>query len=152
MLVKKIMQEAAAIKRSTLFGLLGALGLLGFYFLVLTLVSGWQFTLGQFFTYWYFVISLAIGFGIQIGLYTYLRQKIRHQNSSGKIVAVSGTASTVAMISCCSHYLVNILPIIGAIGLVTFAAQYRIQLFWVGIIANLLGILYIGRKAVKLRK
>lgn len=140
------------IKKSLAFGLLGGLGLLGFYFIVLTLVSGWQFTLGQFFTYWYFVISLAIGFGIQIGLYTNLRQKIRHQNLSGKIVTVSGTTSTVAMISCCSHYLVNLLPIIGAIGLVTFAAQYQIQLFWVGIIANLLGIGYMVKKEVKIRK
>lgn len=130
-------------------GVLATAGLLGFYFLILSLVSDWAFTVDQFVTYWYYIISLAIGFGIQIGLFTYLRSSIQNHCSSGKVVAVSGTTSTVAMISCCAHYLVNILPIIGATGLITLVGQYQVELFWVGLASNAAGILYIASKMVQ---
>lgn len=129
-----------------MFGLLGGLGLLGFYFVVLTLVSGFPFAKEQFSDDWYFVIVLSFGFGVQVGLYIYLRQAIRHQDSTGKVVAVSGATSTLAMIACCSHYLVNVLPIIGITGFITIVSQYQTQLFWVGIGANLLGVIYMVRK------
>ena len=137
------------ILKSTAMGLSGTIVLPGVYFLVLTGVSGWEFTLGQFVDFWYFIVSLALGFGIQIGLYTYLRGAIHGQTASGKVVAVSGTTSTAAMISCCTHYLVNILPALGTAGIVTLVAQYQVELFWVGLIANAAGILYIGNKVLK---
>jgi Cu+-exporting ATPase len=61
-------------------------------------------------------------------------------------MAASGTTSTAAMISCCAHYLTNIAPVLGATGLVTFAAQYQIEFFWLGIAFNAAGIAYIGSK------
>ena len=137
------------ILKSTAMGLSGTIVLLGVYFLVLTGVSGWEFTLGQFVDFWYFIVSLALGFGIQIGLYTYLRRAIHRGDASGKILAVSGTTSTAAMISCCTHYLTNILPFIGIAGFVTVVAQYQIELFWFGLASNAAGILYIGNKVVK---
>lgn len=133
------------IKKAISFGIIGSVIMLGLYFLILNFISGWEFTLEQFKISWYYISILSIGFGVQIGLYVYLRNIIRKQDG-GKIIAVSGTASTIAMISCCSHYLVNILPIIGIAGLVTIVVQYQIQLFWVGILANLFGIIYILRK------
>lgn len=138
------------ITKPLIWGILASLILLGIYFLILDLVSGWSFTLEQFFQNWYFIISLAIGFGIQIGLYVYLKNAI-YQNES-KVVAVSGTTSTIAMISCCSHYLINILPIIGIAGAVSLIFQYQIQLFWVGVGANFLGILYMVSKIYKFKK
>lgn len=143
------MKRAHMIGKSAALGTAGMATLLGVYLLVLTAVSGWEFMLGQFFEFWYFIVSLAIGFGIQIGLYAYLRGAIHGQNGSGKVVAVSGTTSTAAMISCCSHYLVNILPALGTAGVVTLVAQYQVELFWVGLIANAAGILYIGNKVLK---
>src|SRR3990172_11358637 len=91
---------------------------LGVYFGVLTLVSGWEFTLDQFATFWHFTVALAAGFGVQVGLYTYLRRLTRHGDAAGKVAAVSGGTSTAAMISCCTHYLANVVPILGATGLV----------------------------------
>lgn len=135
--------------KSALTGFLGMLALLGAYFLILTAVSGWSFTLDQFYTSWYFIVSLAVGFGIQIGLYTYLRQAIHRGNGSGKVLAVSGTTSTAAMISCCAHYLTNILPVLGAAGMIALIAQYQTELFWLGLASNAAGILYIGNKVVK---
>ncbi|MDE2423941.1 MAG: hypothetical protein KGN31_06995 [Betaproteobacteria bacterium] len=123
--------------------------LLAIYFGVVGLISGWSFTLEQFNTFWYFIIALALGFGIQVGLYTYLRLLVGPQGASGKVIATSGTTSTAAMISCCAHYLVNILPILGVTGFVTLVAQYQVQLFWVGLAFNLGGILYIAPKVIK---
>ena len=133
-------------------GSIATIILLAVYVAIVSFVSGWDFMLDQFYQFWYFVITLAIGFGIQIGLYSYLKNAIHHQNTSGKVLAVSGTTSTAAMISCCAHYLVNLLPILGIVGVVTVISQYQVQLFWVGIAFNLVGILYMGSRVIKFSK
>lgn len=137
------------ILKSILIGMAGALGLLGAYFSILTVVSGWAFALSQFGAFWHFVLSLALGFGIQIGLFSYLRRATRSHCASGRVLAVSGTTSTAAMISCCAHYLANILPAVGAAGLVTVASQYQVELFWVGLAANAAGIAYMANKVAR---
>lgn len=124
--------------------------LLALYFGVLALVSGWSFTLQQFAEYWPYIVTLGGGFGIQVGLFTYLRRMARN-GASGKVVATTGTTSGAAMVSCCTHYLVNLLPALGATGLLTFVSQYQTQLFWFGILANLAGIIYIGRILLRAR-
>lgn len=122
--------------------------LLVMYFTIISLVSGWSFAQNQFSKYWYFIISLSIGFGIQFGLYNYLKTTIQ-KNVSAKVVATSGVTSTVVMISCCAHYLVNILPIIGIVGVVTIISEYQVELFWVGLAFNIAGILYMLNRLVK---
>ncbi len=72
--------------------------------------------------------------------------------ANGKILGITGTTSTAAMISCCTHYLANILPILGTAGIVTFVAQYQTDLFWVGILFNLGGIAYIAKKIYKYKQ
>ncbi|KKR78673.1 MAG: hypothetical protein UU22_C0016G0013 [Parcubacteria group bacterium GW2011_GWA2_40_8] len=96
------------ILKSISYGISAAFMLFAVYFVILTLVSGWAFAQDQFGTYWYFIVSLAVGFGIQIALYNHIRNLVRGGRGIGKIVGVSGTTSTAAMISCCAHYLVNI--------------------------------------------
>ena len=123
--------------------------LLEIYFVVLAAVSGWELTVSQFLDFWYFIVSLAAGFGIQIGLYSYLRNAVRGTDMSGKVVAVSGTTSTAAMISCCAHYLTNILPVVGAAGAVALVAQYQIELFWFGLACNIAGIAYMGNRVLQ---
>lgn len=137
------------IARPIQIGALAAVLLLAVYFAVLTLVSGWAFTRTQFAAYWYFVVTLAAGFGVQIGLYAYLRRIARHGDASGKVVTVSGATSTGAMVSCCAHYLTNVLPVLGATGALALVAQYQVELFWVGLAFNLAGMAYVGRKAVE---
>ncbi len=144
--------DKTIITRSVLYGIAGTAALLGVYFGIITLISGWTFALGQFAQFWYFVVSLAVGFGAQIGLYTYLKYAVHKSNSSGKVLAVSGATSTGAMISCCAHYLVNILPIIGVAGFVSIISQYQIELFWIGLAFNIAGIIYIGRKVMLIHK
>lgn len=134
--------------RPVLYGLVFFLALLGVYFGALTLVSGWAFTVSQFSEFWYYILPLAAGFGIQVGLFVYLREMVKRSRQSGAVVAASGTTSTAAMISCCAHYLANVAPALGATGLVAFAAQFQIELFWVGLLFNIAGIACIGDKVL----
>lgn len=139
-----------AMIKSVLCGILASAILLGVYFLVLTLVSGWSFAQSQFAEFWYFIVSLAIGFGVQIALYQHIKYLVQNGAGMGKIVGVSGTTSTAAMISCCAHYLVNLVPVLGVTGVVTFVAQYQVGLFWVGILFNLAGIGYMVNRLNKI--
>ena len=136
------------LRRSILKGFLGLSALLIFYFTVVISISGPNFAQDQFAKFWYFILVLAFGFGIQVGLYSYLKSAV-HQNVSAKVVATSGATSTAAMVSCCSHYLVNILPILGVTGFVTLISQYQIQLFWVGLAFNFAGIFYMTNRVIK---
>lgn len=140
------------IVKPILYGTLGSVLLLGVYFATLSLVSGWSFAQSQFASFWHFIVSLAVGFGIQIGLYVYLRSLIRGGAGSGKVLGATGATSTAAMISCCTHYLANLLPVLGAAGAVTFAAQYQIELFWLGLLFNIGGVFYIANRIYKYKK
>lgn len=140
------------IAKPILYGTLASTILLGVYFAVLTLVSGWSFAQNQFADFWYFIISLVLGFGIQIALYQYIKTLVHEGRGMGKVVGISGTTSTAAMISCCAHYLVNLVPILGVTGLVTFVAQYQVELFWVGLVSNIFGIGYMVTRIIKFKK
>lgn len=130
------------------FGARAMLALLLVYFVITSAVSGFSFAVSQFEKYWFFLITLALGFGVQVGLYNHLKQKVK---VSPGVVGATGATSTAAMVSCCSHYLVNLLPILGTVGIVTFISQYQIELFWVGIIFNLAGIVYMLRLNFKIQ-
>lgn len=140
------------IFRAAIQGLIGTITLFGVYFGIVTLISGWEFTADQFASFWYFIVSLAAGFGIQVGLYSYLRGIALHANTSKKALAVSGATSTVAMISCCAHYLANILPILAASGILAMIGQYQVELFWIGLAFNIAGIAYITRRIIKFKQ
>lgn len=123
--------------------------MLAVFFGVVWLVSGWAFTVEQFARFRLYIIALALGFGVQVGLYVTLRQIVSVQKMPGRMVATSGTTSTAAMVSCCAHYLANVLPVLGVTGFVAVVAQYQVELFWVGLAFNLAGILFIAPKVVK---
>lgn len=143
---------SANIAKPLLFGTTAFLAMLAVYFGVLTLVSGWDFTLSEFVRFWPYVAALTLGFGFQIGLYVYLKQQLARHHGGGTMVVASGTTSTAAMISCCAHYLTNVLPVIGAAGFVTLVAQYQVELFWVGLAFNAIGIAFIGNKVLQARR
>ena len=139
-------------------GIVASSILLAIYVSLVSLISGFDFMLSQLSSFWYFIIALASGFGIQIGLYTYLKSAIKQNASSravpagGQVLAISGTTSTAAMISCCTHYLVNLLPILGAVGVITVISQYQIQFFWVGLAFNFAGIVYMLNRVIKFER
>jgi Cu+-exporting ATPase len=126
--------------------------LLVIYFGVLTLVSGWSFTVSQFSDYWPYIVTLALGFGTQVGLYFYLKQLSEHHHHAQHILAATGTTSSAAMLACCAHYLTNILPVLGIVGVVSLIAQYQIQLFWISLAFSAAGLAYIGRQLLLARR
>ena len=134
------------------YGTLASAILLGVYFAVLSFVSGWGFAQNQFVSFWYFIVSLSLGFGIQIGLYFHLKELIRGGQGGGRVLGVTATTSTATMISCCTHYIANLLPILGVAGVVTFVAQYQTELFWVGLLFNLGGIAYMANRISSFRR
>lgn len=135
-----------SIARPVSSGLVASLLLLAVYFAVVTLLSGWPLAAQQFAEFWPFVLPLAAGFGMQIGLYTRLRSIARHGDGPRRVVAVSGGTSAAAMVSCCTHYVANVIPVLGATGALALVAQYQTELFWVGLMLNAAGVAYVGRK------
>ncbi len=146
--------KSKSIGRSIVLGLLSTVLMLVIYFAVVSFVSGENFAISQFNQNWYFIVSLALGFGIQVSLYSHLRWLIGNPEKSlvntGKTVAITGTTSTLSMISCCSHYLINALPILGVTGVLSFIGQYQKELFGVGLLFNLFGIVYISKQINRL--
>lgn len=137
------------LKKSIVKGTVAFLALLSLYFFILTLLSGWKFASSQFAQFWFYILSLATGFGIQFGLYSYLKNIVKQKVLTGQVLATTGATSGGAMISCCTHYLTNILPVLGATGMITFISQYQVQFFWVGLFFNFLGIAYMVSRIVK---
>jgi Cu+-exporting ATPase len=132
--------------RPLVAGVMALALLLAVFFSVLALLSGWELTVNQFAEFWPFILTLAAGFGLQIGLYVRLRMVARGGDGSGKVVATSGGTSAVAMMSCCTHYVANVLPLLGATGVVAIVAQYQIELFWLGLVFSAAGVVYVGWK------
>lgn len=123
------------------FGLLAAFGLLVFYLGVITLAQDWSHALQQLAEDRWFVGAIASGFGIQVGLFTFLRGLQMRTSVSG--VAASTGTSTVAMLACCAHHLTDVLPILGLSGAAVFLNVYKTPLLWVGIVMNGIGIVYL---------
>ncbi|MFA5825440.1 MAG: heavy metal-binding domain-containing protein [Gallionellaceae bacterium] len=139
---------ANGIARPLQFGMGACLLLLAIYFAVVGLISGMDFAFEQFAKYWFFIVPLALGFGLQVGLFTHLKHIAGQHGATGKVVAVSGTTSTAAMVSCCAHYLTNILPILGVTGFLAVVAEYQVELFWLGLAFNAAGVMYILSKVI----
>lgn len=127
-----------------IIGVIGVVGLLIVYFGILTWAVSLRHALEIFAGIWYWIIILAIGFGIQLGLYSYIRINIRKKVAAETAeVATAGGISTGSMIACCAHHIANVLPIIGLSGLsatLIFFEKYQIPFIMLGIFSNLFGI------------
>ena len=128
-------------KKPVVIGLLGILGLSVLYLVVLTLAESFSHALTQLVEMGHWIAILVIGFGFQLGLYTYIRVHLRKRRSAATAeVAASGGISTGAMIACCAHHLVEILPLIGLSAAALFLVKYQLPFIFIGIFSNLVGI------------
>jgi len=132
--------------RAYLFGAAAALAVIGFYLGMNTLTSDWYFARVQFGEYRWWIISLAIGLGIQVTLFTLFRVNLRgHRLKAAKSsIAASGSVSTAAMMACCSHYLATLIPALGipflSASAISALAEYQVYFFLAGVISCLFGI------------
>lgn len=134
-----------AVRRSVGWGLIGALLLLSFYWLVLTLANSWAHAVEQWRQWWYWIVLLVIGFGSQVGLYSYIRSTVRERRikSVGGEVAATGGVSAGSMVACCAHHVVDVLPILGLSAAAVFLVEYQLFFIVVGVVSNVVGIIYL---------
>ena len=125
------------MKRPFIFGLLGSIALLMVYAVVSLLFNKPDEALDQFLDVWYWVIILAAGFGVQIGLYKYVRIVLKKKKDSllGGVSA-SGGVSTLSMLACCAHHIADVLPFLGLSAAAVFLAQFYIPFILLGILAQ----------------
>ena len=138
------MDALAMTRRAALSVALGALGaaaLIGLYLGLVTWAQGPEHALELLWGDRVFVGLISVGFGTQVGLFTYLRQLQRAMARESVALAGAGTAtSSVSMIACCAHHLADVLPIVGLSGLALFLVEFRTPLMLLGIATNLVGI------------
>ena len=135
-------------KKPVFLGVLAGVSLFLFYMSVITFFQGFEFAILNFKSVWYWIVPLVIGFGTQIGLYN----SIKHTAQMTGTVAVSGGISGGSMIACCSHFLLNIIPLIGFSGLALFLVKYQTAFFAIGIISNVFGIVLMLNHKNKMKK
>ena len=128
--------------RPVFFGTLGVGVLLLVFFGIVTIANGSvDSAFQEFKRIWYWILILASGFGFQLGLFTYLKQRTAEKTTIATAdVAASGTVSTGSMVACCAHGLVNVLPLVGISAAAAFLATYQLPLILIGVFSNLVGI------------
>ncbi len=130
-------------------GFLAASGLFLFYALTMRFLAGsWDAAWWQFRRLWYLMLPLLAGFGVQIGLFSYIRF---FSPAGGKMAAASSAASTVSMIACCAHHLTDVAPILGLSALSLWLVNFQTPLLAVGIVSNAAGSIYLWRTLSRLR-
>jgi len=131
------------VLKSTKRAGLGAAGLLLLYALILAAANSLDHALEEFVRLWYWITPLVAGFGLQLGLYTYIRGGLRLKARTGAAassVAVAGGVSTTSMAACCAHHVTDVLPVIGASAAAVFLSRYQDVFMTVGLLSNLIGI------------
>ncbi len=125
-----------------LAAILGMLGLIAIYVLIVFIATGdMSHVIEQFMAFKYWIIALILGFGLQMGLFWYIRSGLHLTDGSSKTALAAGAStSTVAMVACCAHHLVDILPILGLSAATLFLSKYQTYFFLLGVISNIAGI------------
>lgn len=119
------------------FGFLATLSLLAFYFLILLLVMK-GLAVQQFLSLWYWILPISMLFGIQIGLYSFVKAMQKKVSKAG--VVVSGSVSSISMIACCTHHLTDIFAVIGLTAIALFLAKYQTWFLLLALASNLFGV------------
>ncbi|MFW2368972.1 MAG: hypothetical protein ACN4GW_21365 [Desulforhopalus sp.] len=127
-------------------GMLGGTGLVVLFSIAIAIImanSSIDFAVAEIQRLWYWVVLLAIGFGLQLGLFVHIRHTVQQRLTAAKAeLAASGAVSTGSMVACCSHGLVTLLPFLGVSAAATFLARYQLSFLLLGLFSNLLGITF----------
>jgi len=127
--------------RSIIYGGVAGTAVLLINWIVLALLGYPQMALDIIHRYYILIVLLIGGFGFQVGLFTYFH---RLNAISCSTTVTSGGISAVSMILCCSHYLLNLLPFLGALVGASFLftlTKYIPFFLWLGVISNAIGIM-----------
>ena len=127
-------------------GMAGAAILQAVYFTVLSLLNSPTYAWQQFIRLSPWMVPLVAGFGVQVGIYFYMRAfaKLAKQGLTGSApVATSAGISSGAMIACCLHHVVDVLPVLGISAIAVILTEYQSFMLSVGVVSNLIGLSFI---------
>ncbi len=134
-------------------GIGGSTLLTAIYLVILSIAESPQHALDQFWQDRWFVLPIILGFGVQAALYITLKKRLfvptGNAGPSSKLMGISGTTSTIAMVACCAHHVADVLPILGLTAAASFLAQYRIAFMVLGLGTTFLGIAVMSRLLFK---
>lgn len=136
-----------------IIGVAGALALVGLYLGLVSWAQGLTHARELLWGDRYFVGAIALGFGTQAALYTYVRlmaARTRLAAATGVTAAGTGT-STAAMVACCAHHVADALPLLGLSAAAVFLNDYRLPIMGVGLATNLAGVVILARLALRQR-
>jgi hypothetical protein len=131
---------------------MAAASLVFLYLVLISLAQGPDHAINQLRADLPFVLAIAAGFGIQVGLFVELRSLHSRHRASGALTAGSAGAGTAAMLACCAHHLVDVLPLVGLSAAAVFLNDYRAPLIAISLGMNALGIVVIGRQVLRARR
>jgi hypothetical protein len=136
-------------------GLLGATFLAAIYLGIVSLAESPAHALELFWNDRIFVIPIILGFGTQVGLFTFLKKGLFvpvSASAGGATTVAGGGVSTAAMVACCVHHLSDILPLVGLTAAATFLAAWKIPFMIAGLLTNAVGIGFMLREIIKARR
>ncbi len=139
-------------RRTIAPGALAAAALLGAYLGIISLAQGPGHAIEQLTADAPFVGLIALGFGTQVGLFVELRRLDRHHRAGVAVTAASTGTSGAAMLACCAHHVVDLLPLVGLSAAAVFLDAYRTPLLLAGIAMNAFGVAVIGRQLRRARR
>ncbi len=129
------------------FGMLsGAAVLFSIYALLLSWLNSPEHAWSQYQALQPWISLLIIGFGIQVGLFTYLHQyrkvctTMGMESGGAAGMAASGSISAGSMVACCLHHGTDVLPLLGLTAAATFLTKYQLYFVGAGVMSNVLGI------------
>jgi hypothetical protein len=130
-----------------IWGSLAGLLLLSLYFAIVTVANSFAHALEEFRLLWYWIAALVLGFGLQAGLFSYVRRasKIRRTGPAGPAMAVSGGVSTTSMVACCAHHITDIAPFLGVAAATVFLTRFQEAFLALGVASNAVGIVIMLR-------
>ncbi len=143
----RMRDRIAGIAVPSVAGTVGAVVLIGLYIGLVTAAQGLSHARELIQQDWYFVVAIAGGFGMQVGLFVHLRRLLsgRARGSAGAVSAAGTGTSTAAMLACCAHHVTEALPFLGISSVAIFLNDYRLPVMAMGIAVNGAGVLFMLR-------
>lgn len=127
-------------KAPVLAAILAAVGMLAFYFGVLSLTQSFSYALHHLGDIWPWMAALIIGFAIEVGLFVYMSRELKRRRSSTALLATTGSVSACSMILCCAPRLADLVPLLGVSTAAFFLASYLKLFLLMGAVFNAIGI------------
>ena len=138
--------------RSAVVGVVSALALIAVYVAIVSLAQGVDHAVELLAADALFVGLIAVGYGTQVDLFAELRTVDRRHRAAAGVTAAGTGTSAAAMLACCAHHLVDLLPLLGLSAAAVFLNAYKTPLFLVAIAMNVIGIVVIARQLRRARR